>query len=154
MSKSMFLDNATYARLLQKDDLIVSLPAERDPATMESFANIGGIPFVVDEYAPKSMPVQFRKPRSKKVRIRRKWAKNPRNWKMVNVVWIVDTSKAWPIVPAPLPRSLWGIQYEQSPSDWLSSSVIGLERRVTAIQLEKPNHDDSNAPTLRRPRSL
>jgi hypothetical protein len=128
MSKSIFLQNETYARLMEKDDLIISRPADRDPSTMQTLANLNGIPFVVDEWAPKSIRVQFRKPRSKKARIRKKWAKDARNWKMVNVMWIVDTSKLVRFVPPPL----LGVPYYQHPHNW-AEQIIGLDRPIRSI---------------------
>lgn len=132
MSKSIFLQNDTYAKLMEKDDLIISRPADRDPATMEPFANLNGISFVVSEYAPKSMRVQFRKPRSKKARIRKKWSKDPRNWKMVNVVWIVDTTKMFSIPRVPPPP--FGVPYYQQYQDW-ANQIIGLDRSVYPISI-------------------
>jgi hypothetical protein len=129
MSKAIFLQNETYAKLMEKDDLIISRAADRDPATMEPFANLNGIPFVVDEWAPKSIRVQFRKPRSKKARIRKKWAKDQRNWKMVNVMWIVDTSKMFRVLPPPVPM---GLAYYQQPKDW-DSEIVGLSRGIYPI---------------------
>lgn len=130
MSKSIFLQNDTYAKLMEKDDLIISRPADRDPTTMEPFANLNGIPFVVSEYAPKSMRVQFRKPRSKKARIRKKWSKDPRNWKMVNVVWIVDTTKLFAIPGVPPPP--FGVPYYQQLQDF-AQLLSGLDLGISPI---------------------
>lgn len=49
--------------------------------------------FTIDPYAPKTIRRQFRFPRSKKKRIRKKWAKDPRNWREENVIWKISGSK-------------------------------------------------------------
>jgi hypothetical protein len=46
---------------------------------------------IADPYCPLTLPRQFRFPRSKKKRIRNKWAKDRRNWREEKVVFIVDT---------------------------------------------------------------
>jgi hypothetical protein len=48
---------------------------------------------VMDEYAPTSVRRQVRFPRSKKRRIRKKWAKDPRNWREFDCMWLVDTAR-------------------------------------------------------------
>jgi hypothetical protein len=132
MSKSLFLDNDFYAHMMQKDDLIVVKDnPERDPATMQPFANINGFQFVMDEWAPKSMRVQFRKPRSKKRRVQKKWVKDPRNWKMVNVAWIVDTSKIRTFYPPKV--GLMGLPYYRGPVDEMTQFITGLERAARPI---------------------
>lgn len=48
---------------------------------MSTFA---GIPIVVNPCLPETRREQFRFPRSKKKRIRKKWAKDQRNWREVD----------------------------------------------------------------------
>lgn len=44
----------------------------------------GGLRIETNQYLPTERRVQFRFPRSKKVRIRKKWRKDPKNWHMVD----------------------------------------------------------------------
>lgn len=44
----------------------------------------GGVKIFVDPYFPTTRREQFRFPRSKKSRMRKKWRKNPRNWREVD----------------------------------------------------------------------
>jgi hypothetical protein len=47
---------------------------------------IFGIPYLVSEAIPKTIQRQFRFPRSKRVRIQKKWRTNPHNFKTLEVV--------------------------------------------------------------------
>lgn len=53
---------------------------------MSSRIEFGGIPFVIDDRLGEEIrSVQVRFPRSKKRRIQRKWAKNPRNHRQYRI---------------------------------------------------------------------
>jgi hypothetical protein len=47
-------------------------------------------------YVPKTVRRQFRFPRTKKKRIRRKWAKDPRNWREEHVAFFIQTPRETP----------------------------------------------------------
>jgi hypothetical protein len=56
---------------------------------------LGGVPIAVSEYLPTTRFEQFKFPRSKKSRIRKKWRKDMRNWRRVdcqNDFYLIDKS--------------------------------------------------------------
>lgn len=57
---------------------------------VESSPTLLGIPFIASPLAKRR--VQFRFPRSKKRRIRKKWAKDPRNWREEDCAYLVNTA--------------------------------------------------------------
>lgn len=62
--------------------------------------SFSGIRIIADPYLPKTRLEQFRFPRSKKVRIRKKWRKNPANWRDVDatgdIYWMDESALVAP----------------------------------------------------------
>jgi hypothetical protein len=60
--------------------------------TLQKLRDLGfsGIRIVANQYMPESISRQYKFPRSKKARIRKKWARNPKYRREVPVVWQVD----------------------------------------------------------------
>lgn len=62
----------------------------RDAA--QTASSISGVPIVSTYQIPYERE-QFRFPKSKKRRIRKKWAKDPRNWRSVERIYVMDIEK-------------------------------------------------------------
>jgi hypothetical protein len=51
--------------------------------------HFNGIEIIADPYCPKTTRVQVRFPRSKRLRIQKKWRSNPRNWQEQFVMYFI-----------------------------------------------------------------
>ena len=49
-----------------------------------------GMQIIADKYMPSTRRVQYRFPRSKKARMRKKWARNPANWREERVAYMLN----------------------------------------------------------------
>lgn len=64
----------------------------------------GLLDIISSEYVPRTKRVQFRFPRSKKKRVRKKWAKNPMNFCEVKVAWLMNRDAMKLRLPEPPSR--------------------------------------------------
>jgi hypothetical protein len=53
-------------------------------------AAFSGIRIIANRYMPETVSRQYKFPRSKKARIRKKWARNPKYRRELPVIWHVD----------------------------------------------------------------
>lgn len=88
MNPDMFSRTATALERMRED---AQPKLDRIHKTMMNQFRI-----VADKYCPLTVRRQFRFPRSKKKRIRKKWAKDQRNWRDENVAFLIKTPKGTP----------------------------------------------------------
>jgi hypothetical protein len=85
-------------------DMLRDVPCAAPP---RSDMHFGGIRVYASPHMPKTERRQFRFPRSKKKRIRRKWCKDPRNWREVEVLGWLVTPPRWLVTPPNPPKGLF-----------------------------------------------
>jgi hypothetical protein len=82
-----------------------------------------GIPIIVDETLPIRRRVQFRFPKSRRKRIRKKWAKQPENFR-------TETTHAVFVSPGALQRAGW------HRSGFVVSKVVEADLRASVVLLK------------------
>lgn len=88
MSKTIYIHPDAHAKMLKAGDLIVL-----DTQTGETKLRGDGTEYTITKFVPSMVRKQIRKPRSKKVRIQKKWRNDLRNWDDVSVAYLVDESR-------------------------------------------------------------
>lgn len=88
---TLLMEPGMYAATAQALHKEAILPRMEEAHRLMTASLMNQIRIVSDKYCPLTVPRQFRFPRSKKKRIRKKWMKDRRNWRDERVVFAINT---------------------------------------------------------------